>query len=682
MEKYRRDIDGLRALAVVSVVLYHAGVRWFGGGYAGVDVFFVISGYLITKYVNEKIQDGTFSIIEFYERRVRRIMPALFFLLIIASVLAYFALLPTELDSFSRSEIATTLFVPNILLYREAGYFDAAAKLKPLLHLWSLGVEEQFYIFLPLTMVVAGRGGRRWTLATLYVFFASSLVLSILAVSSQPNAAFYLVPFRAWELLLGSLIGIGAFPSAASPQLRNALSAIGLASVLASFLLYTPDTPFPGMAALLPCVGAGLVIYGNEAGTTAAGRLLSWRPMVGIGLISYSLYLWHWPLMVFGEQFLGRPLTRMEIAFVVLLSLLAAIASWKFVEQPFRKRIAGASRPALFCTLGAVAGFVVLVAAVGIADHGLPQRIPEQALQYASGRTDRDREITACNTSVERIQRGEFCRLGPAKTNRVDFVVWGDSHADAIAPAFRALANEAGSSGWLISHPGCAPLLDVVRVSRDASGCDRFNEVVISAIERYDIPTVFLVGRWEVNALGRTNWETSEGLGKISLRDAASKETSPSETREVFERGLTRTLARLSRNARSVLLVMDVPNTAIDTPIFLARSAISGNIDREVRIDILAHGGRIDSMDDLLNRLCREWHAFTIDPKIFFCTGSKCLVARAGRSLYRDDHHLTVFGAMQLVDLLRPSFEYALSAARSGRIVAPSHALSFPTGPQ
>jgi hypothetical protein len=374
--------------------------------------------------------------------------------------------------------------------------------------------------------------------------------------------------------------------------------------------------------------------------------------------------------LVFGEQFFGRPLAPVEAALVVLLSVAGATASWKFVERPFRNRTVGISRTALFSTMGVVAVFVVGIAAVGIAYHGLPQRLPPQALQYASGRTDRDAAISSCKTSVQRIQTGDPCRLGLSQTGRVDFVVWGDSHADALAPAFRALANEAGISGWLVSHPGCAPLLDVVRISSDASGCDRFNDAVISAIEKYNIRTVFLVGRWEVNALGRTNWETSEGLGKVSLVDANSKQTSPAETRAVFERGLTRTLSRLSRGLRRVVLVMDVPNTAIDTPVFLAKSAMSGSLGPEVRIDIRAHDGRLDSVDDLLTRLCKEWHVPTIDPKLSLCTGSQCLVAKGGRSLYRDDHHLSLFGAMQLVDLMRPSFDGALSAAASSPAVA------------
>jgi len=676
VEQYRRDVDGLRAVAVIAVVLYHAGVTSMGGGYVGVDVFFVISGYLITKYVDQRIQDGRFRIVEFYERRVRRIMPALFFLLIVASVLGYFALFPSAFYDLAKSQIATTIFSPNLLLYRDAGYFDGIAKLKPLLHMWSLGVEEQFYIFLPLTMMLAARGGRRGTLVTLYVALVGSLALSIWGVKSNPSAAFYLVPFRAWELLLGSLIGVRAFPRISNTMLCNALSAVGLLLILFSVFFYTSETAFPGVAALAPCLGTAFIIYANEDRKTLTGRLLSWGPMVGIGLISYSLYLWHWPLLVFLRHYLARPLSNAEAGIVVVVSLAAAILSWKFVEQPFRVRAIGASRPALFSIVAAVAAVVLVLGAVEIAAHGLPQRLSPQARQYASGITDRDHELAKCGRSTERIEKGDLCRLGSDKAGTdqagpVDFVLWGDSHAGALAPVFKTLANETGVAGWLATEPGCAPLLGVETITHNVSGCDKFNGSVISAVEHYNVRTVYLVARWELDLLGRTDFENSEGVGGFFLSDSDSKEISRAESGRVLERGLNRTLSRLARGGHRVVLVLDVPNTAIFTPAVLAKSATRGmDLGPEVIVDVRANGGRLDSADDFLKHIGAQWQATTIDPKASLCKGAGCLIAKNGRSLYTDDNHLTTFGALQLIDLIRPSVTQAGSISHSARAVA------------
>jgi peptidoglycan/LPS O-acetylase OafA/YrhL len=666
MEKYRPDIDGLRAVAVLSVVFYHAGIKAMGGGYVGVDIFFVISGYLITRYIDQRIGEGKFSIVEFYERRVRRIMPALLFFLAVASALCYWGLLPDDLDKFAKSEIAAILFAPNIYFYRAAGYFDLAAKSKPLLHLWSLGVEEQFYIFFPLTMMIASRWGRRAILITVYAGFFVSFVLSIFEVKHDPAGAFYLVPFRAWELLLGSLLALGAVPKFGGVRFRNALSALGLISILISLFVYSPSTPFPGLAAALPCLGAGLIIYGNESGRTITGTLLATRPMVAIGLISYSLYLWHWFLLVFSEQLLGRPLKVSETIGAVLLSFALAAFSWKFVERPFRKHTLGNLRPALFLEVGLVTACVAVAAVVGIAKHGLPQRYSAQVSQYEAGRTDLDNELFSCtsNLSLARVQHDDMCRLG-SKTAKPDFIVWGDSHAGSIAPAFKELARETSTTGWVASSPGCAPLLAVVRVDPRISGCPEFNDAVISTIERYDIPVVVLAGRWDISALGRSRWELSEGLPQIFLVDAQSRQTSLVESRAVFERGLGRTLARLKQGNRKVILLMDVPNTSMDTPLFLARSTSRGLIGQDARTNITAYKGQQEFVDDLLRRLGVEWGVTIINPKSFLCSGLSCLIAKDGRSLYRDDHHLTLFGALQLVDLLRPGFE-RLVPSRSG----------------
>lgn len=639
--------------------MHHAGVKPLGGGFAGVDVFFVISGYLITRYIDHRIQNREFSLVEFYERRVRRIVPALLVLLLFASAASFFLLFPRDLYRFAESLVATVLFVPNILFSKEAGYFDVAAATKPLLHTWSLGVEEQFYICFPIAIWIVSRWGRRAT--TLIVCFAAivSFALSMYGVARRPDAAFYLPHFRAWELLLGALIALPAIPSVAHTGVRNLLSAAGLIAVITCFFFYTPATPFPGLAAAVPCLGTALVIYANEVSPTITVPLLSFRPLVAIGLISYSLYLWHWPLLVFSQQYLGRPLRAWEATLVVLAAIAMAALSWKFVEQPFRKRTVGATRPSLFRNSAMAAAFLLGLAVAAIVERGFPRRLPPEALIYAEGKQDQDRDLARCiNIPIARIEQGNLCRLGSSAA-RPAFIVWGDSQAAAIAPAFQALANQAGTSGWLASSSGCAPLLGVERVDRESgvSRCQAYNDAVASVIEKYDIHAVFLVARWQVNAQGRSDQEFAEGRRQVYIRDSESAgPLSLAGNMAVFERGLRRTLARMSPHGRNIVTVLDVPNTTVDTPYFLAKASLHG-AGPEVTIQTTAYDEKGKPVDALLLRLAGEWRAVPVQPRLFLCHESRCMISKQGRSLYRDAHHLSKYGALQLVDFLRPVFQ-------------------------
>ena len=295
---YRPEIDGLRAMAVVPVVLYHAHVPGVSGGFVGVDVFFVISGFLITSQLAADVAAGRFSIVTFYERRVRRIFPALFVMLAVSAVMALWLLLPFELESFAASLRASALFVSNFYFMRETGYFVAAAITKPLLHTWSLAIEEQFYIFFPVYLYAMSRWAPRWLLPVTTVVLVLSLGLCISMTHPQSDAAFFYTPARVWELLTGSVLALA--PRRVLPGwLAQALGAAGLVLIAVAVFGFDARTPFPGSAAMLPAGGAALVILASGANPTASGGLLSLGPIRFVGLISYSLYLWHWPLLVF-----------------------------------------------------------------------------------------------------------------------------------------------------------------------------------------------------------------------------------------------------------------------------------------------------------------------------------------------------------------------------------------------
>lgn len=335
---YRKEIDGLRALAVIPVILFHGGIEWFSGGYVGVDVFFVISGYLITSIILKEKEAGTFTIAGFYERRARRILPALFFVMLACLPFAWFWLLPHELKDFGKSIVAVALFSSNILFWKESDYFAADAELIPLLHTWSLAVEEQFYVIFPLLMIVFWALGKRWLIGIISIIGILSLGLTEWGWRQFPDANFYLIPTRAWELMIGAL---SAFYLINKEQPKGMIGHVGSFSgfmlILYAIFFLDRSIPFPSLYALAPTLGTVLIIlFATPA--TFVYKLLSLKVFVGIGLISYSAYLWHQPLFVFARiQSSEEPALWLVIT-LSLTALVLATLSWHFVERPFRNK--------------------------------------------------------------------------------------------------------------------------------------------------------------------------------------------------------------------------------------------------------------------------------------------------------------------------------------------------------
>ena len=381
--RYRPEIDGLRAIAVAAVILFHAGFALFGGGFVGVDVFFVISGFLITSIIVEELKTGRFSVLRFYERRARRILPALFTVMAACVPFAYRLLSPDDLKDFAQSLAAICLFASNVLFWGESGYFDTQAELKPLLHTWSLAVEEQFYVVFPLLLLAAWRLGRKFLLALIGVIAVVSLFTSVDEVRNFPSAAFYLLPSRAWQLLVGALASLVAdrWPSAAlrQPAVRLAGEAFGwggMAMIVMALFLFDERTPFPGLNAALPTVGTVLVLLG-ASDRTSVGRMLAWRPLVGLGLISYSAYLWHQPLFAFTKHALLADLPTDLAIVLCAVTIVLACLSWRYVEQPFRDRSL-ISRGMVFALSAAgMAAFVGL----GFIGHRMSDQITQVRLR-------------------------------------------------------------------------------------------------------------------------------------------------------------------------------------------------------------------------------------------------------------------------------------------------------------
>tara|TARA_B110000977_G_scaffold82654_2_gene110466 strand:+ start:9038 stop:10963 length:1926 start_codon:yes stop_codon:yes gene_type:complete len=337
--KYRAEIDGLRALAVLPVILFHAGFEWFSGGFVGVDIFFVISGYLITTIIISEMAEGKFSIINFYERRARRILPALFFVMAACLPFAWLWLTPSDLEDFGQSLVAVSTFSSNILFWRESGYFDTAAELKPLLHTWSLAVEEQYYILFPIFIILTWRLGLKWVLILLSIVFLVSLGAAQWSAYNAPDAAFYLLPTRGWELLVGVFAAFYLKYNTylKSHSINQALSLLGFGMIVFSIIAFDKKTPFPSLYTLIPTIGTGLLIL-CAVPKTVIHKLLSLKFIVGIGLISYSAYLWHQPLLAFAKHVFSEEVPELLMLCLCLMSLVAAWFSWRFIETPFRNR--------------------------------------------------------------------------------------------------------------------------------------------------------------------------------------------------------------------------------------------------------------------------------------------------------------------------------------------------------
>ncbi|GFE52480.1 hypothetical protein So717_42330 [Roseobacter cerasinus] len=444
--RYRPEIDGLRAVAVLSVIFYHAELAPFHGGFVGVDVFFVLSGYLITALMLKDMARNRFSLWQFYERRARRILPALTVVALVSIPFAWALMVPSQLIDFAQSLIAVATFSSNILFLRESGYFEGASELKPLLHTWSLAVEEQFYLFFPLLLMALWRLGPARLGLVVALIAAVSLGASEWGWRTIPDANFYLLPFRAWELLAGSLCAFALRDT--SPRRHDPAAALGVGMILLAVLLYDTATPVPSLYMLLPVVGTCLVILCAAEGTRVAAAL-SHRWMVGIGLISYSAYLWHQPLFVFARLQLWVLPTPVMMLGLSLVSLGLGWLSWKYIEQPFRGPDARlATRARVFAASG-VAGVALLIFGfVGYGAGGFPQRLPDAygARQATLEAEWRDRQDAVWAGTCHFNKRGAFgelpdfldqwnCIPPGDDLTRPRLVVYGDSLAADIASA-------------------------------------------------------------------------------------------------------------------------------------------------------------------------------------------------------------------------------------------------------
>jgi peptidoglycan/LPS O-acetylase OafA/YrhL len=658
---HRPDIDGLRALAVLPVVLYHADIAGFSGGFTGVDVFFVISGFLITKMIADDLARGRFSLSDFYARRVRRIVPALAAMLLVVTAFALMVFTPQEMQRYGFALASAAFFSANVYFWRTENYFTAEPEPSPLLHTWSLAVEEQFYIFWPLgLMLIAAVGLRRYlpalALLGLFVAFVAALIL----VQLNPQFAFYMLPARAWELLLGAVLALGAIPALRWRWLRETAAAAGVAAIAAAVVLLDYRTETPGWWLLLPCLGAALVIHAGSSGGSLAASVLSFAPLVWVGLISYSLYLWHWPLLILPKLVLARELMPAETAFVIGLSVLAAALSWRFVEQPFR-RMSVSALPARrsFLAGGAVALTALLAIGGAIAHFGhLLWRNTPQA-SYADNAVIHD-TAPAC-LARDRASGGpsempplKECVFGAPDQAPVS-ILWGDSHANHLRPALEPWAKERGIAFRQITKALCPPLLGVkpaIAPRNMREDCLQFNaETAKWILEQTSVRQVILSARWPIY-LGRSY--PRHGVTPI-LTAGETVPPDASGAMAAFETALDETLKALTDKRIAVVMIAPLPDFYQGGAKCVGRAFHLGWDADRCNAQAAANAERMQIVEDkMAERAARFPGVALVRTADLFCDQKQCSPFMGGDVVFRDDNHVTPKGAKLIVVRIPP----------------------------
>jgi peptidoglycan/LPS O-acetylase OafA/YrhL len=652
MIAYRPDVDGLRALAILSVVAFHANAAWLPGGFIGVDIFFVISGYLITKIIAKDIAHGNFSIARFYVRRAKRILPALFTVLVASWLLGLLLLTPNELSNLGKSIAATTGFVSNITFWREIGYFDIAAERKPLLHTWSLAVEEQFYLVWPLVLVYVSRTrlNRRHLLLAL---IALSFALSAYAVVRQPPAAFFLIPTRAWELLIGAMLALGVFAPPANASIRNACAATGLALIATGLIRLDHNSAFPGWNALYPCLGTALLIHAGEQGENVLSRhLLARRPVVFIGLVSYSFYLWHWPLLALGRITQRGDLSQIQSLSLLAIAFLLSVLTWHFVETPFRARKPVATAAPILARYGLVS---VLVGALGISTHLADGFIDLAHTEVARAELARRDGNPLSGTCLRwQAQTGELAGtecVTDSDRFPARIVLWGDSHADALAPGLVDYAKRHGRALYQLTMASCPPLLGA-RVEGPVGhfdGCTKFNEDVIRYITQTPaVEVVALSARWTVYTENKR--VSKEDSGPITyLVDETDRARTSETSRRVFARTLDNTVAALRASGKKVVILGPVPALGINIPTCLARNYLPLGGQKSCAALFERVAARNEATIKVIQAVTVAHPGVCVFyPHTVLCNQKECPGTHGDKILYVDDDHLSATGAIAL----------------------------------
>lgn len=645
--KYRPDVDGLRAVAVGMVLLYHANLG-FPGGFVGVDVFFVISGFLITGLILKEQNAGEFSLANFWVRRIRRIIPASTVVVFATLLAGFFLLLPDDYTSLSKSAVAQQLMLSNVFFWRSTGYFDGPAELMPLLHTWSLAVEEQFYLGFPVLLIFLNRCRRRNAGLLLFFLFLISLAASHYGVKTSPSATFFLLPARAWELLAGGLLWFLPAPKHLRPWMQGVLAGVSIAGIITAGWIFSADTPFPGLNATLPCGATALLIYVNSCRISFPASIIASKPFVFIGLLSYSLYLWHWPILAFTRYWIGIEFHPLYGVGAISLSSLLAYLSWRFIETPLRRSKIAVPRVRVYSAAILSASIVIAISSIIVWRDGLPSRLP----QHVRGLLETG-EIARVpvRTPKEIASQGLplLAKSADISKGGIDLVMWGDSHTEMIFEVATDLSEKHSVSVAIAVKHGTLPLVGI-RPQFNPDKKEAWNAAVLRFIKENSVKNVLLTARWE-NA---SDWKSLDDKRRLSFTEMKTTR----EAEITLAAGLEKTIKELSAQGVRIWIMRQVPvqegvnprNRIVLARIYGLKLPNGTSLKRHTkRHEFVSRVFARDFMNEVV----------ALDPTrfCFDSNGRSIICDDVGNCMYRDDDHLSPLGAKLLLsDLLETVF--------------------------
>ena len=679
---YLPFIDGLRALAVLPVVFFHANFKHFEGGFVGVDIFFVISGFLITQLIINDLEKNNFNIFSFYTRRARRILPILFFVIFISIVFAVFLMNPTQLNLYVNQVFSVILFISNFFFWQNTGYFDPSTEIQPLLHTWSLAVEEQFYIFFPIFLLFVFKFFRKKIFFIIIFISILSLLLAQIGGNFklknislfypflnlpfdffwQAGSANFYLPFgRAWELLIGSLIAI-KFKKINNDNQNycNFFSLIGLSLIIFSIFFYSKRIQYPSIYTIIPCLGTALIImYTNKK--TVLFKILTFKPLIQLGLISYSFYLWHQPIFSFSRIHYGADLSISNSLGLIIISLILSLLSWKYIEQPFRNK-KKVNDNSFFKSLSVfLLGLILVLFLIKYEKiKSIQSEIPEE-IRKTIRIAPPDKCVDIENAHKKNVKNW-FCYLGNNdKKKKISFAVIGDSHAHSLIPLFSEIGKKNNQKGILTGFSGCPGLVGVQSIRSDlkTKNCKLLSEKFYKFVKDKKIKKIFLVSRWTYYTDGRY-----DGRDFQLLTDKNVLFSNKKNSRSTLIKGLKNTINMYKQLGTEVVFVHQAPLQIFD-PLFIYTKSFDKLTNRilinklkNFSVDLNESLNFQKFIRDNVKILKDEYsNLITIDLNDYFCDANKCLIGNEKASYYADDDHLSVYGSKFLIDKLDKFFK-------------------------